>query len=94
MKYLETVSFKTWHLYICIINHKKITHFVNVLCLYFIGSLQKHCLFHQSSAKVGHILEIIYKIIVYISYQSCGKKKNHQLPQVKIIKPALTVIHG
>ena len=56
------------------ISDKKIFHLGNyVLYLDFIDPPQNHCLFHQSSAKIVHILEITYKEIIYIGYMSWGK---------------------
>ena len=50
---------------------KKIAHYGdNVLCLDFIDPLQNHCFFHQSPAKIMHILEITFKEIMYIQYQT------------------------
>ena len=41
---------------------QKVNNFGNsLLCLDFIDPFQNHCLFHQSSAMIVHILEIIYK---------------------------------
>ena len=59
------------------INCKKSLILEIMSCFDFIKSLQNHCLFHQSPAKMVHILEISYKEIVYVGYQSWGK--NNQL---------------
>ena len=42
-----------------------------MLCFDFIGTSQKS----STCAKVVHILEFTHKEIVYIGYQSWGKKK-------------------
>ena len=47
---------------------------INVLWLDFIDPSQNHYLFHQLPAKIAHILEIPFKEIVHIRYQSWGKK--------------------
>ena len=51
-----------------------------MLCLDFTDPLQSHCLFHQSPAKVVHILEITCKrnrtYMGYISHLGGGNKIN------------------
>ena len=47
----------------------------NLLCFDFTDPPQNRCLFHQSPAKIVHILEIACKETVYIRYQSQRKIK-------------------